>query len=39
MSYGAVDTNAITTLKSAKAAGLITDIYHFPCVGKVSPAA
>lgn len=30
-SYGALDSNAVATLKNAKAAGLITDIYHFPC--------
>lgn len=39
MSYGAVDTNAIQTLVNARNAGMITDIYHFPCVGKVSAAA
>ncbi|KAL4476535.1 hypothetical protein ABPG74_010268 [Tetrahymena malaccensis] len=39
MSYGAVDTSNIATLQSAKSVGLITDIYHFPCVGKVSAAS
>ncbi|EAR88283.1 glycosyl hydrolase family 25 protein (macronuclear) [Tetrahymena thermophila SB210] len=39
MSYGAVDTKNVQTLQNAKSVGLITDIYHFPCVGKVSPQA
>jgi hypothetical protein len=33
-SYGGVDSNAVQGLKNAKAAGLITDIYMFPCRGK-----
>lgn len=33
-SFGAVDPNAVTNLKEAKEAGLTTDIYMFPCVGK-----
>ncbi|EAR88281.1 glycosyl hydrolase family 25 protein (macronuclear) [Tetrahymena thermophila SB210] len=37
-SYGAVDSGNVATIQNAKSAGLITDIYHFPCVGKVSAA-
>lgn len=33
-STGVLDTNAVTTLTNAKAQGLITDIYMFPCRGK-----
>lgn len=33
-SYGAPDHNAVQGLKNAKAAGLDTDIYMFPCRGK-----
>ena len=33
-SYGGVDSNAVQGLKNAKAAGMITDIYMFPCRGK-----
>lgn len=33
-SYGAPDHNAVQGLKNAKAAGLSTDIYMFPCRGK-----
>jgi GH25 family lysozyme M1 (1,4-beta-N-acetylmuramidase) len=33
-SYGAPDHNAVQGLKNAKAAGLNTDIYMFPCRGK-----
>lgn len=37
-SYGAVDPNIVTNLQNAKAAGLITDIYMFPCRGKSASA-
>ncbi|KAL4463521.1 hypothetical protein ABPG72_014924 [Tetrahymena utriculariae] len=37
MSYGAVDSKNVQTIQNAKSVGLITDIYHFPCVFKVSP--
>lgn len=33
-SFGGLDTNAVSNLNSAKAAGLATDIYMFPCRGK-----
>jgi hypothetical protein len=33
-SYGGIDTNAVQGLKNAKAAGLVTDVYMFPCRGK-----
>ena len=33
-SYGAVDVNVVNNLNNARAAGLITDIYMFPCRGK-----
>jgi hypothetical protein len=33
-SYGAPDQHAVQGLKNAKAAGLTTDIYMFPCRGK-----
>jgi GH25 family lysozyme M1 (1,4-beta-N-acetylmuramidase) len=33
-SYGAVDPNINTNIKNSNAAGLITDIYMFPCRGK-----
>ena len=33
-SYGSHDKNAVQGLKNAKAAGLSTDIYMFPCRGK-----
>ncbi|CAM5999503.1 unnamed protein product [Sphagnum balticum] len=33
-SFGGIDTNAVSNLNNAKAAGLITDIYLFPCRGK-----
>ncbi len=33
-SYGAPDHNAVQGLKNAKAAGMNTDIYMFPCRGK-----
>jgi hypothetical protein len=32
-SYGGVDANAPQNLKNAKAAGLIADVYLFPCAG------
>ena len=35
-SYGGVDSNAVQGLKNAKAAGMITDIYMFPCRGKTA---
>lgn len=37
-SYGAVDPHIVTNLQNAKAAGLITDIYMFPCRGKSASA-
>lgn len=37
-SYGGVDPNIVTNLQNAKAAGLITDIYMFPCRGKSGSA-
>ena len=37
-SYGGHDVNAVQGLKNAKAAGLITDIYMFPCRGKSATA-
>ena len=37
-SYGAVDVNVVHNLQNAKAAGLITDIYMFPCRGKSASA-
>jgi GH25 family lysozyme M1 (1,4-beta-N-acetylmuramidase) len=33
-SYGGVDPNVVHNLNNAKAAGLATDIYMFPCRGK-----
>lgn len=34
-SYGAVDTNAPTTISNAQEGGIMnTDVYHFPCYGK-----
>lgn len=33
-SFGGLDTHAVSNLNNAKAAGLITDIYMFPCRGK-----
>ena len=33
-SYGGVDKNVVQGLTNAKNAGLITDIYMFPCRGK-----
>lgn len=33
-SYGGLDHNVVQGLTNAKAAGLITDIYMFPCRGK-----
>jgi hypothetical protein len=33
-SFGGIDHNAVQGLKNAKAAGLTTDIYMFPCRGK-----
>ncbi len=37
-SYGGVDHNAVQSLTNAKSAGLITDIYMFPCRGKSATA-
>ena len=37
-SYGGVDANIINNLNNARAAGLITDIYMFPCRGKSASA-
>jgi hypothetical protein len=37
-SYGGPDANVVQGLKNAKAAGLITDIYMFPCRGKSATA-
>ena len=33
-SFGAVDDHVVQNLNNARAAGLITDIYMFPCRGK-----
>jgi hypothetical protein len=37
-SYGGVDHNVVQSLTNAKNAGLITDIYMFPCRGKSATA-
>lgn len=37
-SYGGVDAHVVNNLQNAKAAGLITDIYMFPCRGKSASA-
>lgn len=37
-SSGILDTNAVTNLNNARAAGLATDIYMFPCRGKDATA-
>jgi len=37
-SYGAVDVHVVDNLKNARAAGMITDIYMFPCKGKSASA-
>ena len=37
-SFGGLDHNAIQSLTNAKAAGMITDIYMFPCRGKSATA-
>jgi len=37
-SYGGVDHNAVQSLTNAKAAGMITDVYMFPCRGKSASA-
>jgi hypothetical protein len=37
-SYGGPDHNAVQNLNNARAAGLITDIYMFPCRGKIAQA-
>jgi hypothetical protein len=33
-SFGGIDHNVVQGLTNAKAAGLVTDIYMFPCRGK-----
>lgn len=37
-SFGGLDHNAIQSLTNAKQAGMITDIYMFPCRGKSATA-
>jgi hypothetical protein len=37
-SYGAVDVHVVQNLQNARAAGMITDIYMFPCRGKSASA-
>ena len=37
-SFGGLDSNIVANLNNAKAAGLITDIYMFPCRGKSASA-
>ena len=37
-SYGGVDPNIVSNLNNARGAGLITDIYMFPCRGKNATA-
>jgi hypothetical protein len=37
-SFGGMDTNAVSNLNNARAAGMITDIYMFPCRGKSGSA-
>ena len=37
-SYGGVDAHVVQNLNNAKAAGMITDIYMFPCRGKSASA-
>lgn len=37
-SYGGLDAHVTENLNNAKAAGLITDIYMFPCRGKSATA-
>ncbi len=37
-SYGGLDHNAVQNLNNARAAGMITDIYMFPCRGKSATA-
>ena len=37
-SYGGVDSHAVAGLQAARAAGLITDVYIFPCRGKSATA-
>ena len=37
-SFGGLDTHAVQSLTNAKSAGLITDIYMFPCRGKSASA-
>lgn len=34
-SYGAVDVDGFNNVKNSKAAGLITDVYFFPCKGSI----
>lgn len=37
-SFGGMDGNIVANLNNAKAAGLITDVYMFPCRGKSGSA-
>ena len=37
-SFGGPDSHAVTSLQNARAAGLITDIYMFPCRSKSASA-
>jgi hypothetical protein len=37
-SFGGVDANVVSNLNNARAAGMITDIYMFPCRGKSATA-
>jgi hypothetical protein len=36
--YGAVDVHVVQTLQNARAAGMVTDIYMFPCKSKSASA-
>jgi hypothetical protein len=33
-SYGGVDANGVQNLKNIRAAGMVADVYFFPCRGK-----
>lgn len=37
-SYGGIDANAVKSLTNIRAAGLLSDIYMFPCRGKNATA-
>lgn len=37
-SYGGYDSHAVSNLQNARAAGLSTDVYMFPCRGKSGTA-